>query len=50
MEKKSTKARILVRLEPDLSKQLREHAKHETRSMNSFIQNALKTYINWKGQ
>lgn len=50
MEKMEKKARILVRLEQQLSERLRAHAKHETRSINSLISHALKTYMNWKDQ
>lgn len=42
------KDRILVRLEGALSQKIRSYAKEETRSLNSFIVNALKTYITWK--
>ncbi len=42
------KDKILVRLEQDLSKQIRQHAKMETRSINSFIANAVKDYLSRK--
>ena len=46
----SNKARILVRLEEQLSQKLRKRAKIETRSLNSMIQHALKQYIYWSEQ
>ncbi|HCB64300.1 MAG TPA: hypothetical protein DEP20_02885 [Fusobacteria bacterium] len=49
MEKKEKK-RMLIRLEPTLSENLKKRAKLETRSMNSLVQHALKKYIEWSEQ
>lgn len=46
----NSKDRILVRLEKNLSDRVRQFAKEETRSINSFIVNALKVYISWKDE
>lgn len=42
------KHRILVRLEQQLATEVKKQAQLETRSMNSLIVHALKTYISWK--